>query len=85
MGGDRGASLAFTIPPATRIIAALRGRQAMNSKYLYLIAALLAFVAAAVTYGRAGPGDDVRMRVVGLAAAGVFLLALGLRKSAPAA
>jgi hypothetical protein len=57
----------------------------MNSKYLYLIAALLAFVAAAVTYGRAGPGDDVRMRVVGLAAAGVFLLALGLRKSAPAA
>ena len=57
----------------------------MNSKILYLIAALLAFVAAAVTYGRAEPGDDVLLRVVGLAAAGAFLLAMGLKKSAPAA
>ena len=57
----------------------------MNSKILYLIAALLAFVAAAVTYGRAAPGNDLMLRVVGLAAAGVFLLAMGLRKSAPAA
>jgi hypothetical protein len=57
----------------------------MNLKHLYLIAALLAFVAAAITYGRTGPGDDVTLRVAGLAAAGVFLLAMGLRKSAPAA
>jgi len=57
----------------------------MNSKILYLIAALLAFVAAAVTYGRAEPGDDVMLRVIGLAAAGAFLLAMGLKKSAPAA
>jgi hypothetical protein len=52
----------------------------MNEKILYVVAAALALIAAAIYFFRAAPGEDVTLRVAFLVIMGVFMLWLGLRR-----
>jgi hypothetical protein len=54
----------------------------MNTKILYVIAAVLALTAATIYFVRAAPGEDVTLRVALLAVLGLAMLWLGLRRSA---
>lgn len=52
----------------------------MNVKILYIIAALLAFAAAAIYYVRAEPGESLAVRIGLLVVLGAVMLWYGLRR-----
>ncbi|MEO7240550.1 MAG: hypothetical protein ABIW16_04050 [Sphingomicrobium sp.] len=52
----------------------------MDVRILSFAAAALAFGAAVVMFARADPGEDPTLRVVALAAVGIFLIAYGRRQ-----
>ena len=52
----------------------------MDVRILSFAAAALAIAAAVVTFARADSGEDVSLRVVALAAVGIFLIAYGRRQ-----
>ena len=52
----------------------------MNVKILYIIAAILAFTAAAIYYLRAEPGEDLALRIGLLIVLGAAMLWYGLRR-----
>ena len=53
----------------------------MNVKVLYIIAALLAFTAAAIYYFRAEQGENITLRIGVLIVLGAAMLWYGLRRS----
>jgi hypothetical protein len=52
----------------------------MNVKILYIIAALLAFAAAAIYYLRAEPGESLTVRIGLLIVLGAVMLWYGLKR-----